>query len=311
MQMRFSSCDVPLGLRKDAIEAAFGAHVQGSLDFAAEDPVAVDLKLQTLGDVHIAAIETSPLNLFTPADEDGLVYLSITMAGGGLIDANGDGRVVGPGDVNVMRRNRRCRTLVAKHSSILSIAIPRTSLAPRLGTKGALQAPQMRSRAAARLLESYANTLLTETSDVSPDEQALFAGHLVDLVALTLGAPREEADRSATGGVRSARRRAVKTDIAAHLSDPHLSVDWMAKRHGISPASVRSLFYDEGSSFTDYVLNERLDHARTLLLSPYLRQQTIAALALMAGFNDISWFNQTFRRRFGRTPSDIRNTQGA
>ena len=34
---------------------------------------------------------------------------------------------------------------------------------------------------------------------------------------------------------------------------------------------------------------------------------TISTIAYDCGFTDLSWFNQTFKRRFGQTPSDIRN----
>lgn len=310
MRMQFSSNDIPPEYRRDAIEAAFGWHVHGMVDFPGDGPATVDLTLQAVASVHIANIKTSPLHLVTPSNEDGLLYLSITATGGGLIDADGEGRTVKPGDFNVMRRDNLCKTVVAERSNILSIAIPYATLVPRLSSTDSLHTRQAYSSPAARLLGSYALTLLTDESDIGPDEQAAFAGHLVDLAAMTLGARRDDAETARKGGVRAARRRAIKADIAAHLDSPELSVDWVAKRHGTSPASVRALFYHEGTSFTDYVLGERLDHVRTLLVSPYLAHHNIATLALMAGFNDITWFNQAFRRRFGMTPSEVRNERG-
>jgi AraC-like DNA-binding protein len=307
--MRFSSDDIPPEMRAQAIESAFGAHVQGMVDFADDEPVRVDMGLRGLASIHIARIDASPLRLITPSDDNGLLYLSITASGGGLIDARGEGRTVKAGDVNVMRRDRQCTTVVAEHSTILSIAMPRATLVPRLGSIDSLYAPQVHSLPAARLLESYAQALLDDGTDLSMEEQSVFAGHLVDLAILTLGARRDDAHEATKGGVRAARRRAVKADIAAHLDLPELSVEWMAKRHTVSPATIRALFYDEGTSFTDYVLSERLSHVRALLTSPYLAHHNIATLALMAGFNDITWFNQAFRRRFGMRPSDLRAGQ--
>jgi AraC-like DNA-binding protein len=34
--------------------------------------------------------------------------------------------------------------------------------------------------------------------------------------------------------------------------------------------------------------------------------RSISAVAFEAGFGDLSYFNRTFRRRFGATPSDVR-----
>ena len=43
-----------------------------------------------------------------------------------------------------------------------------------------------------------------------------------------------------------------------------------------------------------------------MLLDPDNRAQSISAIALKCGFNDISYFNRVFRRRYGCTPSDLR-----
>src|SRR3546814_17835966 len=79
---------------------------------------------------------------------------------------------------------------------------------------------------------------------------------------------------------------------------------------GISPRYVRRLFQEETGSFSAYVLDERLDRAHRLLLHPGLVPRTIAAIAYACGFGDLSYFNSTFRRRFGLTPSDLRDVNG-
>lgn len=309
MRLQFSSDGVPPDFRKDAIDAAFGVHVQGVVDFPDEVPPRVALDLQTLGGVHLARIDSSPIRLVTPSADDGVVYLSITAAGGGRIDASGRSLTVRAGDFNVMQRNRRCTTVVAERSDILSIAIPRTQIVPRLASEDNLRTPALRSRPAARLLQCYAATLIEDGAGLCPEDEAVLAGHIADLAVMALGAKRDEAELAGKGGVRAARRQGIKADIAANLGLPELSIEWAARRHGVSGAYVRALFSDEGTSFTDYVLVERLNHVHALLMSPYMAHHNIASLALMAGFGDISWFNQAFRRRFGMTPSDLRHAR--
>lgn len=302
--MRFSSDDVLTEMRREAVEAAFGAHVHGQIDFTQDAPLHVALSLKPLASVHLAQIESSPLSLVTPAGDDGLLYVSFTRAGGGVIDAHGQARRVRAGEFNIMLRNRRCMTVVDETSSILSLAVPRAMVEPRLSGIDRLRAP-LATPGCARLLGDYAAALAART-DLDPSAHATVAAHLVDLVVLALGAKPDDAHAAREGGVRTARRRAVKADIVTHMTDPHLDVDWAARRHGVSPATIRALFYDEGTSFSDFLRGARLDHVRTLLRSPYLAGETIASLALMAGFNDIAWFNQAFRRRFGMTPSEMR-----
>lgn len=43
-----------------------------------------------------------------------------------------------------------------------------------------------------------------------------------------------------------------------------------------------------------------------MLCNPGLARHTVAAIAYEAGFNDLSYFNRAFRRRYGMTPSDAR-----
>src|SRR5262249_48472759 len=97
-----------------------------------------------------------------------------------------------------------------------------------------------------------------------------------------------------------------KADILAHLGMRDLSLDTVAKRHGISPIYVRKLFEGDDTSFTQFVRDERLARAHRLLSDPRFANRSIAALALEAVFGDLSYFNRAFRRRFGVSPSDVR-----
>ena len=80
----------------------------------------------------------------------------------------------------------------------------------------------------------------------------------------------------------------------------------IAGRHGSSSRYVRKLFEQEGTSFTSFVLGERLTRVRRMLGDSRYAHLTIAQLAHACGFNDISYFNRAFRRHFGATPTDVR-----
>jgi AraC-like DNA-binding protein len=75
---------------------------------------------------------------------------------------------------------------------------------------------------------------------------------------------------------------------------------------GITPRYVRMLFDGEGATYTDFVLRNRLARAHRLLRDPRYVGHTIGALASECGFGDLSYFNRAFRRRYGATPSDVR-----
>jgi AraC-like DNA-binding protein len=42
------------------------------------------------------------------------------------------------------------------------------------------------------------------------------------------------------------------------------------------------------------------------LTEPRLAQNPVGAIAYDAGFGDLSYFNRSFKRRFGATPRDVR-----
>lgn len=308
--MQFSTRGLPPEMRREVAHAAYGAHVNGAVDFTGEEPLSAAMVLRDVADVHVARVETSPMRITTGADDTGILYISFTTAGGGVIDARGEGREVRAGDINVLRRERRCVTVAAEASTLVNIAVPRARLMPKLESADCLTATRSMQGPAAKLLRSYAQSLLSLENDLSTEEAELAASHLVDLAALMLGPKREAAELAKQNGVRAARRRAIHADIAANLAEPHLSLNWIAARHGLSAAYVRTLFYHEGTNFTDFVLAARLDLVCRMLRDPAQGGRTIAALALMAGFGDISWFNQAFRRRFSMTPSDMRALLG-
>ncbi|HHX90318.1 MAG TPA: helix-turn-helix transcriptional regulator [Paracoccus sp.] len=104
----------------------------------------------------------------------------------------------------------------------------------------------------------------------------------------------------------AALHAALTADIAANLDDCDVSLAWLAARHGLTPRRIRDLFYARNTSFTDYLLNARLERARDMLRDGARVHVNVAAIALDCGFGDISWFHHAFRRRFRQTPAQMR-----
>ncbi|PHN95748.1 AraC family transcriptional regulator [Tenacibaculum discolor] len=69
---------------------------------------------------------------------------------------------------------------------------------------------------------------------------------------------------------------------------------------------MQRLFERAGSTFSEFVLGERLARAHRLLTDPGRTASSISTIAFESGFGDLSYFNRTFRRHFGATPSEIR-----
>ena len=86
-----------------------------------------------------------------------------------------------------------------------------------------------------------------------------------------------------------------------------LSPGDIAKRQKVSDSYIRKLFGSEGTSFSEYVLTRRLIRAHRMLTVRGRDQGGIASIAYDAGFGDLSYFNRSFKRRYGATPSELRD----
>jgi AraC-like DNA-binding protein len=130
------------------------------------------------------------------------------------------------------------------------------------------------------------------------------AQHLTDLAGLVVSAGAEKKDLARQRGFSQARLDLLKSDIVAMLGKHDLSIEAVAKVSGLGERQVQRLFAQDETTFSDFVLQQRLLMARRLLLQN--PQRKISDIAFAAGFNDLSYFNRAFRRFFGATPSDVR-----
>jgi AraC-like DNA-binding protein len=75
----------------------------------------------------------------------------------------------------------------------------------------------------------------------------------------------------------------------------------------ISPRYVQMLFEAEGTTFSSFVMAERLALAHRRLADPGHSAKAVSAIAYECGFGDLSYFNRSFRAAYGETPSDVRH----
>jgi AraC-like DNA-binding protein len=157
------------------------------------------------------------------------------------------------------------------------------------------------------LLQGYVDALAAMPSLASPGAAETAVTHIHDLLAYIIGPSRDAAEVIAARGLKAARLRAIKAHIARSLRGPDLSLDAIAATHRVSPRYLQRLFEGEGTSFSAYVIDLRLDYARRLLGDSRVVDRRISSIAYECGFRDVSHFNRLFRRRYGLTPSDVRN----
>ncbi len=148
----------------------------------------------------------------------------------------------------------------------------------------------------------YLRTRLLHRPRAAVDGEDLAAEELV--LALLRSALGEEAPSVAPSDATRRLLRQTKELLEAELATP-LRLGEVARAVGASPAYLTDLFRRvEGVSLHRYVTQLRL--ARALVELPHA--EDLAALALALGFSSHSHFAAAFRRAFGCTPSQFRQT---
>lgn len=87
-----------------------------------------------------------------------------------------------------------------------------------------------------------------------------------------------------------------------------ITIAEIAKEVGLSESHFMKYFKNAmGTSFIDYLNEYRLTMASRLLISS---DSSILAIASEVGYENLSYFNRTFKKRFKMTPREYRKTSG-
>jgi AraC-like DNA-binding protein len=149
--------------------------------------------------------------------------------------------------------------------------------------------------------------LFNDIALATPEFRRTAVNHLHDLVALALGAAHDGTGLIGGRGAPAARLRMAKTYIIENSNRRDLSVGGVAAHLGLTARNLQRLFESEGTTFSEFLLAQRLSRAHRMLTEPRLAQSAVGAIAYDAGFGDLSYFNRSFKRRYGATPRDVRN----
>jgi AraC-like DNA-binding protein len=197
--------------------------------------------------------------------------------------------------------------VVPESSCFTAIVLPRKlMMAVAPGLEDSFIRPLPPDTGVLRLLMHYLGILEDEHALRTSELQRAAVTHIHDLCALAIGAAHDAAEIARGRGLRAARLRAIKADIAQNLEDGDLSAAVLAARQRVTPRYIHKLFEGEGTTLSQFVLGQRLARVHRLLTDPRHADLTIGAIAYGAGFGDLSTFNRAFRRHFGATPSDLR-----
>ena len=307
------------GMTPEASVAALrGLHERGTLPVEPLSGCAAHAEVtkRSLGSVATLYGELGGLRQFVPRHAEryrGDVYLGVNVAGAAVASQDGRQLTLQAGDAVLFPIPEAGFALSSPRSSrFLGLRLPHRLLRPfaRGLDREPMQLIQGQTHAL-RFLVDYVCRLASMGSPGSAELGRAIETHIVDLVALSVGASRDAAAQAEDRGVRAARLHAIKTYIASHFSDGALSVVAVAARQTVTPRYVHKLFEREGTTFSAYLLACRLEFAHRMLTDRRMFTRSITSIAFDAGFSDLSHFNRMFRRRYGATPTEVRGAAHA
>jgi AraC-like DNA-binding protein len=311
-RVRISTKDFPEDKRLAHWRELYGRGISNvDIEPIGDTPFEADVTFNLLPNLAIAAGSRSPAHYSVTKELASrgrdVVVISMLRSGAASATQFGNELIAGVGSASVLISDAPSTSTMHSEGSFVTLALSRQAMATLVPNYSqGFGRPLLPDNPALCLLRRYLD-VVQEGEETNNHEIAhSVSTHIFDLVALALGARGDVADMARQRGVKAARFEAIRADILGRLADSDLSAEAVAAKHGISSRYVRKLFEEEGSSFALFVLAERLQRVRRMLVDRRYAHLNIAQVAHENGFGDISYFNRAFRRQFGAAPSDIR-----
>jgi AraC-like DNA-binding protein len=308
--LRFSTDDFSEHRRIEAYREIYGRTIiKHEIKPIGDRPFHFDASLCNLPGLGLAVWRISPClrsHGLQHNDSDHLV-LGVGRSGGCVVQQRGREAMVGKGEAVLTSSADPAVVAITSMSEAVSLRIPRSVLRSRIGDLDArVSRPIPRGTEGLSLLTGYVGAIRGAEALTDPQMCELVVAHVYDLVALVLGAKGDARKLAQDGGGRAARRSAIFSAIESRSGIPDLSAAAVAALLGVTPRYIHLLLEETGRSFTHHLLERRLENAARLLRDPRWYPRRIGDIALEAGFTDLSHFSRAFRRRYGVTPSDVR-----
>ena len=315
--MRFSTESFPAADRFDAFRETLARKVV-RVDVMAADVAGfhADVSSQPLPNVRLSVHRLAPCSLMrTPAtvrDGDDSVTLLALIKGRVEVMVGDYASVLTGGQAILLNAHQVGGVRVAQGSPGYTLSMERHVARRRMPSLDrCAPRPTPVGDPAFAILRSYCRQLMAMPALSGPTAELVDAQLQELIVNMVAQGDAADSAEGAAPAARAVRLHMIKTDIAENLSLADLSIAAVAARHRLTVRYVQRLFEEDGITFTEFVLGERLAQVHWLLTNSRDTALKISAVALEAGFGNLSHFNASFRRRYGATPSDVRAQAGA
>jgi AraC-like DNA-binding protein len=228
--------------------------------------------------------------------------LAFVDAGRVVIEQAGRRSLLKPGDMVGYETTRPYRLRCLTPSESVIVAVPTASLgahANLVSRHTAVAAPTD------TWLHAAISGFLRDLADVAGPSNGNANHYLADaLVSLVIAQLTNVLPPVAPDGLADR----VLAYSLAHLSDPELSVEAVARAHRISVRYLHKILRPREVTLSAWIRRHRLERIRRDLANPSLADQTVSAIASRWGVLDANHVSRALKAEFGQTAADIRRS---
>lgn len=282
-----------------------------TIELICDEPEQLRIRSRFFADSMVADIAAPPVTVMhngSAGDNLHRYHLVLLFEGRGTYHWAGGTRTQEAGDIVLIDTAEPSQVVSPLSSRLVRWSFPEQLVAPFLPLRN--NGPVLHIAARGGLisvLTCYAKQLVREADQLDPVTQHGLLAHLCGLLGLAIEAETTSRPERRCN-YRTCQRQRVLSYIETNLSDCRLTARRAAKDLGISPRWLHALLEDVGSGFPGLVARRRLDKSLTLLRDPASDHLSIAEIAFLTGFNDLSTFYRRFGERYGTTPRKARDT---
>jgi AraC family transcriptional regulator, positive regulator of tynA and feaB len=234
------------------------------------------------------------------AREPELVGLLYMRRGTLALDFEGHPVVLRRGELGMWDTARRGRFTTLGRVDNQTLVLPRERLASEApGYEAMLGRVFHAGHPAARLIGSFLGSVMPLVSSLDVAAREALAEAACDIARAVVATRDDPQPRHQT----ASQLTAVHLYIDAHLGDPNLSPQTIAKVHAISLRTLHRLFECTDDSVSAFIRERRLSRCHADLLSG--ADEPVSAIAYRWGFRNMSFFSRVFHQQYGVSARDL------
>jgi AraC family transcriptional regulator, positive regulator of tynA and feaB len=242
--------------------------------------------------------ERTPANI--RSDPKDFVLIAFQLEGEGYAEQNGRQSATRPGDF-VLYESTHSYTLGFKGDfKQRMLKLPLGAVVQRIRRLSAVVGRTINGREGpGAIAREFVQSLAAHSQELPLSDYDIFVDIAADLVAT--------ACHARVGDLSPDRMRfeRIRVRLSHLVREPILDLEEVAQSEHMSLRSLQRLFQLNGTTPGRVILECRLDGIMRDLLS-LSRARTIGEIAFSWGFADQSHFNREFKKRFGRSPKEVR-----